>query len=100
MLLEQFAGSLGLRFLALTFGPCTAELGAVRRSFLLRAFFLGALSEFVETDQIPHGGPRHAVAVVDEKMNLIGEGVRIPVLFDGYAQAGSILIYEFPINAV
>src|SRR3569832_234190 len=97
MLLKQFARSLGLGFLALSFGPGTAELGAVRRSFLFRAFFISALSELVEIDQIPHGGPRHAATFVDERMYSIGERVRVTVVFDGCAQAGSTLIYEIPI---
>jgi hypothetical protein len=92
MLIEQFARALCLRFLALAFGPGAAEFGAVRRGFMLRAFFLGALPELVQIDQISHVGPRHAAVVVEGRVDSIDERVRIPVVLDGYAQAGSIFI--------
>ena len=102
MLIEQFAGALVLRILALAFGARAAESRAIGDRFLPGTVTRGAFPELFQIDQIPHAGPRHADLVVIKTMPSIDECVRVPCASKsgGYAQAGSILIYEIPHYAV
>jgi hypothetical protein len=99
MLIEQLAGALGLRILALAFSARTAESCAIGGRVLLGAFARRAFPELFQVDQVPHAGPRHADLIVVKTMPTIDECVRVPCASksDGYAQVGSILIMKFPI---
>jgi hypothetical protein len=105
MLIEQLAGAVCALLIDGALGPGTAEPRAIGSSFLLRPLPRHALLELFQVDQIPHACPRHAGLIVIETMRSVDECVRVPVEltrseFGGYAQGGSILIYEIPHYAV